>query len=218
MKVTTDAVILGAWVDCKNNLRILDIGSGTGLLSLMLAQRNENACIDAIEIEQNAFEQAKQNFINSKWSQRLNIKNVSLQEYTYKCNKRYDFIISNPPFFISAQISDDIKKNLARHQVKLSFKDLLAGIEKLLTKEGKAYILIPFNQKSELIKEANEVRLYCTEVLNIKPMADKIFNRAIVKFERKEMGRIISELIIFSKKDYYTDDFIKLIRDFYIKY
>ena len=143
MKVCTDACLLGAFAANRLPLtvhRLLDIGTGTGLLSLMLAQRNLNAVIDAVEIDEAAAEQAKENFNNSPWKERLNVHNEPIQKFAKSINKKYDVIICNPPFFENDLKSNDNQRNLALHSAALSLEELISIVGFLLEKNWKLFL------------------------------------------------------------------------------
>ncbi len=155
MKVGTDGVLLGAWADCDNAKRILDIGTGTGLIALMMAQRSQ-AQIDAIEIDEHASEQAIENVNRSPWASRVNVINKSLQDYSKVENKAYDLIVSNPPYFQNSMFAPDKKRTDARHNSNLELEDLLKGAKKLLSNDGKLSIILPYLEGNMFILKASE--------------------------------------------------------------
>jgi len=218
MKVGTDGMLLGAWTNCEKAGSILDIGTGTGLIALMLAQRNQLALIDAIDIDKNAFLQAKENFLNSPWNNRLQVFNISFQDYIKECRKKYDLIVSNPPFFKNSLLSVDKLKILARHQVFLNLNDLVHGVSFLLNDHGKFYLIIPIESYNDMIREAITVGLYCNHILNIKPTIKKHHNRIIMVFE-KESGKLKKEeIIIWLNSREYTNDYMNLTKEFYLNF
>jgi tRNA1Val (adenine37-N6)-methyltransferase len=163
MKVTTDACLFGAY--CAERLKqnaknILDIGTGTGLLSLMLAQKNSTSLIDAVEIEEQAALQAKQNFQQSPWIERLKIHNTSIQQFSHTTKNQFDFIITNPPFFNNDLKSDQQNRNLALHSTALNFEELIHCIKKLLSPTGKFAVLLPYHRTAAFILLAND---FCIE-------------------------------------------------------
>ncbi|NJN77877.1 MAG: methyltransferase [Saprospiraceae bacterium] len=137
MKVGTDGVLLGAWADVLESESILDIGTGTGLIALIIAQRNQNAMVDAVEIDESSYEQAKQNFEESSWTKRLNIYQSSIQDYAKNCGKQYDLIVSNPPYFVNSTKSKQEDKNQVRHTDSLSFEELIKSVNILLEISGR---------------------------------------------------------------------------------
>lgn len=237
MKICTDACIFGGYVDISESKSILDIGTGTGLLSLMLAQRTDNnsvsdkekAKITAIEIEQNAFLTAKQNFERSKYEDRLKIFHDSIQDFSKKVSFKnsFDHIISNPPFFLHQSKTKDTSKNLALHSEALSFNDLLFAIDKLLSQNGKCDILLPKFEMDIFIKKAAEYNLFSQKKLMIYTRKEQGIFRVITRFERinNSENKITEDnFIIYKSKNEtdtelnrgYTDDFVELLRDFYI--
>ena len=169
MKIGTDAVLLGAWVDIGNNpFSIFDIGSGTGILALMLAQRCHAEVIDAIEIDENAYEQCVDNFENSPWSDRLFCYHASLEEFADEVEDAYDIIISNPPFYSEDFKSDNSQRDLARFVDALPFEHLLKSVSKLLSEKGRFSVIIPFKEEENFIGLASEVNLFPNRILRVK--------------------------------------------------
>ena len=148
MKVGTDGVLLGAWAEIASAERILDIGTGTGLIALMCAQRNELAQIHAIEIDSAAAEQAGENILNSQFSERIELQQVALQEFNP--SKEYDAIICNPPFFNSGTNSPVAERNQARHTISLSISDLLLHASRLISESGRLHLILPLDNEEEL--------------------------------------------------------------------
>ena len=167
MKVGTDAVLLGSWVDPKNAHQILDIGTGTGLIALMLAQKS-SAEIDAIDIDESACQQAKENFRISPWFSRVKIYHHSLQGFSETSEKKYDLIVSNPPYFHHASKPPEEARLNARHNDQLSFSELIAGVKKLLTDNGRFCLILPCKEGTEFIDLAQMSGLFCHEMMRIK--------------------------------------------------
>lgn len=219
MKVGTDGVLLGAWVDVAGANSILDIGTGTGLLALMLAQRNQNSIIMAIEIEKQATVQANENFNKSKWANRLSVINISFQEFYKYYQKKYNLIVSNPPYFINSKKAPNIKRSLARHTDQLPFNELFYGVTKLLEDEGRFCIIIPESISKEVILEAEINKLHCNRILNILPKPNHEIKRKIIEFTVSGRGINFSELIIEKGHRHdYTDAYMNLTRDFYLNF
>ena len=161
MKIGTDSVMLGAWTSLKKNPKsILDIGSGTGILSLMMAQRSLTEQIDAIEIDASSYEQCVENFENSIWSDRLFCCHASIIEFTSEIEDTYDLILSNPPFYSEHYKSNNVQRDQARFQDSLPFEHLLFCSAKLLTENGSFSVIIPYKEENRLIKLASEVNLF----------------------------------------------------------
>ncbi len=213
MKVGIDSVILGAKTPVHDYKSILDIGTGTGVLSLMMAQRT-NSEIDAIEIEEKAFLQAKENFKNSIFSNRIQITHTAIQEYNP--NKRYDLIICNPPYFETALKSQDSNRNLARHNDSLSLNELFLNSKRLLTNEGKLSIILPYSAKKNAITIAEKNQLFCTKQTVINGKAHKAPNRILLLFHEDQATPTIDTLTIYDAYGKYTTQFKKLTKDFYL--
>ena len=160
MKVGMDGVLLGAWVELNSDMnKALDIGTGTGLIALQIAQRSDFETIDALEIEPNAYEQAFENFENSDWSDRLFCYHASLQEFTIEIDEKYDLVISNPPFYNDTFKEVEQKRATARHTKTLSFTELLSATAILLNPNGSCAFIIPFHEEKEFLIIANESNL-----------------------------------------------------------
>jgi len=215
MKVGTDGVLLGAWSTLLAGNRILDIGAGTGLISLMLAQRFPTAIIDAIELDEDAYHQAKENILNSKFKERINSHHLALQEY--QSDIKYDLIVSNPPFFIvNDRIELDSRKQ-ARQQETLTFDELLNKTSQLLNIQGKAAFIIPFDLEENFIEIGEKYNLYPSKILNIKGNQQVEFKRSIIELSFDKCEILKDELIIEIDRHQYTDDYINLTKDFYLK-
>jgi len=216
MKVGTDGVLLGVWADVSSVKNCLDIGTGTGLISLIIAQRC-NAIIDAIEINKNSFDEAKENFDNSKWSHRINAFHSSFQEFYKSSSKKYELIITNPPYFKNSLKSEDIGRNLARHNDELSLDDLLSGLVKLLNPSGKFCLILPTEQLEDFKKMALEKKLFCKKQTNVRTTPTKDAKRVLLEFRLKDSPLINEELIIEQNgRHQYSDEYINLTKDFYL--
>jgi tRNA1Val (adenine37-N6)-methyltransferase len=219
MKVCTDACIFGAWISnevMRGELKVmscLDIGTGTGLLSLMIAQKN-NFEIDSIEIELNAFEQAKENFKNSPWNERLKIFNADAKKFI--STKKYDLIICNPPFFENDLLSGKENSNLAKHNAGLTLSALLSSIKNNISSDGQFAVLLPYYRTKyfEKLVEANQFHLNKKLLIRQTPSHD--FFRSILLFSKRNSGTNTSELIIKNSEGNYTDEFINLLKDYYL--
>ena len=218
MKVGTDGVLLGAYADVENAQNILDIGTGTGLIALMLAQRS-SAKITAIEIEEQASIQAKENVENSKFKTQVEVINTSLQEYVKSTNVKFDLIVSNPPYFQNSFKAETDQRTTARHTTELTYRELINSSGKLLAEKGKICIIIPKDEEQNLIEIANSYSLFVTDILNIKPTPTKSPKRIILTFSRIEKQLTQSELIIEDKgRHNYSDKYIELTKEFYLKF
>jgi len=216
MKVGTDGVLLGAWSNCSSSKNVLDIGTGTGLVALMIAQRSMSK-IDAIEIEKNAVSQATINIVKSPWKDRISIEHTFFQDFYSKSLKKYDLIVSNPPYFTNSSINPDIAKTFARHNQCLKFSELIEGTSKLLSKNGKFNVIIPADQSVLFTQIAKQHKLYLSRVLNVRPTANKPVKRVIFELSHVITTPKISELIIeLDQRHHYSADYIDLTKDYYL--
>lgn len=218
MKVGTDAVLLGAWTPIVESTNtILDIGAGTGIISLMLAQRSHAESIDAIEIDDDAYEQCVDNFEQSAWSDRLFCYHASLLEFTEEIDEKYDLIVSNPPFYSADYKSENIQRDLARFSDALPFDHLLHSVSKLLSKHGMFSVIIPYNQEEIFVGIASKVNLFPHNILHVKGNPSSEIKRSLMVFSFSKKYLKIEELIIETSRHEYTLDYINLTKDFYLK-
>ena len=215
MKVGTDGVLLGAWANLYNGNTILDIGSGTGLISLMLAQRFPEAIIDAVELDESAYQQTKENFSNSKFENRLTITQTPIQQFDSKT--KYNLIVSNPPFFVNNERVELDARKTARQQETLTFEDLLAKTKDLLAENGVASFIIPFDLEENFLAIAKNLNLLPKRIVHIKGNEEAPFKRSIIELSFKLEETIYSTLIIEVGRHQYTEDYINLTKDFYLK-
>ncbi|OJJ19025.1 hypothetical protein BKI52_19585 [marine bacterium AO1-C] len=223
MKVCTDSCIFGAYVQPKPQVRsVLDIGTGTGLLSLMLAQRLctdvlPEMYIDAVEIDEKAYEQACQNVAASPWTDRVRVHHQAIQAYAQSSDQTYDFIITNPPFFENHLKTQHKAQNQALHSESLSFDELLTAITQLLNKEGTLAVLLPVYQMEQFAQKATNVGLHLTQSLRIHNHPNKRDFRMIAYFERAAIQHPPKqELFIRDAHQQYTPAFIALLKDYYL--
>lgn len=232
MKIGTDSVLLGAWASIEQDAKsILDIGAGTGVLSLMLAQRSsaeliDIGIIDAIEIDDEAYEQCVENFEQSPWSDRLFCYHASLEEFVEEIEDRYDLIISNPPYYSPSLPSASLPKGEklmteARHKARfndaLPFRHLIESVSKLLSKNGVFSVIIPFSQEKDFIVLASKEHLYPNRILRVKGSPSSDIKRSLIEFSFNEFAILPKELIIETSRHNYTEDYVNLTKDFYIK-
>ena len=219
MKIGTDAVLLGAWTPIpKNIFSILDIGSGTGILSLMLAQRSSAEQIDAIEIDEEAYEECVENFENSNWGDRLFCYHAGLDEFIEEMeDESYDLIISNPPFYTDEYKSDTEKRNLARFEDALPFEELIEGAANLLNEFGIFSVIIPFKEEKRFIQLASEFHLHPFKITRVKGTPTSELKRSLLAFTWDEQITIEDELIIEVARHQYTQEYIELTKAFYLK-
>jgi len=218
MKIGTDGVLLGAWTLINHNpFSILDIGTGTGILALMLAQRSHAETIEAIEIDDDAFEQAAENFENSPWGDRLFCYHAGFNEFVEEIDDKYDLIISNPPFYSENYKTDNPQRDLARFTDALPFEHLLYGTAKLLDDNGKASFIIPFSEETNFISIAEKMNLYPNRITRVKGSNTTEIKRSLLEFSFTKTTIDTSELIIELNRHQYTEDYINLTKDFYLK-
>ena len=219
MKVGTDGVLLGAWTSIENNpISILDIGSGTGVIALMLAQRSNAEQIDALEIDEEAYEQSVDNFENSPWSDRLFCFHAGLDEFVEEPEDEYDLIISNPPFYTDDYRSDNEQRDLARFADAIPFEDLIEAADLLLSENGIFAVIIPFKEEENFLALAKEYELYPLKITHVKGTPTTEIKRSLLAFSRNESVNFpIDELIIETSRHQYTAEYIAMTRDFYLK-
>lgn len=218
MKVGTDGVLLGAWTSVEHNpFNVLDIGAGTGILSLMIAQRSHAEQIEAIEIDDDAFEQCAENFENSPWNDRLFCFHASLLEYMEVVDEKFDLIICNPPFYSEDYKSTDKARNLARFSDAMPMEHIVFAVINFLSENGKFAIVLPYKMEKEFIEEAGLIGLFPNRILRVKGNPKSEIKRSLIEFSYTETNTEISELIIETDRHNYTDDYINLTKDFYLK-
>ena len=219
MKVCTDACLLGAFAakgisqQGSEEARVLDIGTGTGLLSLMIAQKN-NSIIEAVEIEAAACSQAKQNFEDSPWGDRLNIFNTDIA--AVRPGKKYHHIISNPPFYEDDLLSNNENKNRAKHDLSLTLKDLLKNVNELLKEGGIFWVLLPFHRLGYFENEASEIGLCSIQKMLVRQTNSHPYFRGILALSKNKNSLIFSELQIKEATGVYTEGFVDLLKEYYL--
>ncbi len=219
MKIGTDAVLLGAWAPCKNETRILDIGTGTGILALMMAQKNIKTEIDAVEIETATAELAEQNIKLSPWHDRIHIFNNSIQDFAVLEPPKYSLIICNPPFFTDSLKAPDAARNTARHNDLMPVSDLLESTSKLLTTKGNTAFIIPADAFANWQLEAKKFSLFPKLLTWVRSSPDHSHHRVMVLFSREHHSEIIeNEMCIYSSKNIYSHEYRELTGDFYLKF
>lgn len=219
MKVGVDGVLIGAWADVSGATRILDIGTGTGLIALMMAQRNLTALVDAVEIEPVAFQESLFNVEQSSWSERISVECCSFQEWAEKSTLKYDLIVSNPPFFGNGHKAPVESRAQARHNDGLPLDELIAGISCLLAKNGKAALILP-SESLEMVKQLVTLNnLFLTRVCQVKPNPQKPVFRVMVELSDSVVSMEEDTLMIeFETHFDYTPHYRQLTKDFYLKF
>ena len=214
MKVGTDGVLLGAWSAVENRKNILDVGTGTGLVAMMMAQRNPHANIDAVEIDVSAYLQAKYNF------QQTDFTNLTVYESDFndfETTKSYDLIVSNPPFFEVNKQMNDSNRKMARQQNVLSFDNLIQKSVEILQQKGQLELILPFEAFEEITAIAQKNKLFLQRLTKVKGNPQTDFKRILVSFGFDQTKLLEEELIIEKTRHQYTDEYIALTKDFYLK-
>jgi len=218
MKIGTDGVLLGAVAPLKENPKsILDIGAGTGVIALMLAQRSDTEIIDAVELDDNAYEQCVENFEASPWADRLFCYHASFQEFYREMEESYDLIVSNPPFFTENVSSGHISRDYARQNRTLPFEDLFKGAKKLLSEKGMFALVVPITQEKKVLDIGGKMGLFPIEILRIRGNPISSLKRSILQFSYEQIAINEKELIIEIERHQFTPEYIDLTKDFYLK-
>ncbi len=216
-KLGTDGVLLGAWTDANEIERILDIGTGSGLLALMLAQKTKKPIIDAVEVQEESCRIAAANFANSLWANRISLFNLKFQEFVRLTNNRYDLIITNPPFFINSLKSANTEKSISKHAYGLGMEEIIEGVCSLLTPHGRFSIIYPCNEAEIFLKLAFERSLFCIRKLLVKPSPLKKHVRTLMEFGFENSDCAIDEITIENgTRHHYSNEYKNLTGDFYL--
>ncbi len=220
MKIGTDGVLLGAWCNNTNCKTALDIGTGTGVIAIMIAQRTEQTLVYGVEIDNAAYEQAKNNMLRSPWANRLTAIHGNIQHLLHQLKPSFDLVVSNPPYFSDGTPSLDSNKNAARHTVMLTHSNLLRICSLLLSDIGKICLILPFEEGMKCIEVAKAYSLCCTKINYVKSRIKQPPERVLLQFEKNKNAsyqKEESELIIYKDKEReYTADYIKLTKEFYL--
>lgn len=218
MKIGTDGVLLSAWTNVDGNPEsILDIGAGTGIISLMLAQRCDAFTIDAIEIDEDAYEQCVDNFEASPWGDRLYCYHAGMDEFVDEVEDSYDIIVSNPPFYSEEVSSGDLSRDMARQNNSLPFDELLKGVSKLLSDAGIFSVILPYKETSKVLDLALSFGLFPMRLTQVRGHLNAAFKRTLLEFSREEQPITMDELTIELERHVYTPEYINLTKDFYLK-
>lgn len=220
MKVGTDGVLLGAWVDVNDKKKVLDIGTGSGLIAMMIAQRNEVCYIDAIDIDPQAVLQASENVCNSYFRDRIKVFSFdfsSVFEFNGRLSKYYDCIVSNPPFFSEQTYSPDIKRNMARNSSSLPFDVLMRNVSLVLSSNGSFSVIVPYSETRSIIACGAECGLYLTRRTTVSDAPGKPVKRALLSFSKFINPTEESHIDIRNIDGQYSDAFRSLTDEFYVK-
>jgi len=218
MKVGTDGVLLGAWANCVNSKMVLDIGTGTGLVALMIAQRSE-AKIDAIEIDTQAVVQASENIASSPWSDRIQIYHQAFQDFRNTTKASYDLIVTNPPYFQNSLVAPDAKRTNARHNSELQLDEIIDGVTELLTDDGVLSIILPYIEGTLFILQASQKGLFCNRQTKVLPKPGRDPKRLLLEFMKTKKPLVEQEIIIeLNTRHSYSDAYKNLTKDFYLSF
>ncbi len=212
MKVGSDGVMLGAWAE--GGSRILDVGTGTGLIALMMAQRFPSAELLAIDISEDAFKQAGRNVANSKFADRIKVKHTSLQDLSVV--NRFDAIVTNPPFFIDSLKNPNQIRNIARHTDMLSYSDLFYSAKRLLADDGSFSAIIPSDYKDRFVREACCYGFFISRIFGIKTVERKPVKRYLLEFKLKKTDAIETKTFIMMTHDERSEWYENLVSEFYL--
>lgn len=218
MKIGTDGVLLGAWASVKADLNtILDIGAGTGVIALMLAQRSNAESIEAIEVDAAAYEQCVENFEDSPWGDRLYCFHAGLDELIDDIDEPYDLIVSNPPFYSEDVSSGDTSRDLARQNSSLPFDELLQAVSQLMAPEGSFAVIIPHKEETKFLALAETLGLYPNRITHVKGNASAPIKRSLLELDFKKGTTTTDELTIETERHHYTSAYKNLVKAFYLK-
>jgi tRNA1Val (adenine37-N6)-methyltransferase len=220
MKVGTDGVLLGAWADTDGVETALDIGTGCGVIAIMLAQRTVRQLfsrIHAVEIDRDSCEQAEENMCRSPWPDRLRVFHAPIQDYAKQTTTRYDLVVSNPPFFTNGIISKNGNRAAARHALNLTHDDLLSATDSLLREEGRLCVVLPLVEGLRFERLARSYSLFCTRITEVRPTAGKNVVRLLMQFERRQRPLQKDSLVIQKERNNdWTEEYAKLTGAFYL--
>jgi len=218
MKVGTDGVLLGAWASLYHQPEtILDVGAGTGLIALQMAQRSTAETIDAIELDESAYEQCVANFEASHWADRLFCYHAGFDEFVDEIEDKYDLIVSNPPFYTEEMGSGDTSRDQARQNSSLPFDELLKGVSGLLSEAGLLSVIIPYKEEQKFVELATASGLHPNRITRVKGNPNTNFKRSLMEFGFQKVETYIDELVIEEERHQYTKEYIELTQSFYTK-
>lgn len=216
MKVSTDSVLLGAWVDATKANNILDIGAGTGILSMMCAQKNPDASITAVEVDPLAAEECADNFQKSVWNSRCQVHADTIQNYALQCDKSFDLIITNPPFFTGGVLSGSQRRDDVRHTKKLPVIDLCNAVRKLLKDDGTFYIILPELEAMRFQEMATQYRLYVSKKCLVLPKPNAFTERVLMCFQKTPVVPQVEQLILEDASGQRSKEYEELVQAFYL--
>ena len=215
-KVGTDACLLGAWLKPKNAQHILDIGTGSGVIALMLAQKS-TALIEAIELDQLSSDQAEDNFVKSPWTERLRVSHIDLNDFVSKTNTKYDLIVCNPPFFVGSTKNKESRVSAARHEEHLSLESLLIHSYSLTNETGQLALVMPFERLVQIEQECKKRKWFIERKLSVRPKKDREFNRVIVLLSKNKNTKMdCEELTLYTDNHTYSQEGTQRLKPYYL--
>lgn len=218
MKVGTDGILLGAYCDVQGVASALDIGCGSGLIALMLAQRSSSNCqISAVELDQPAAEQARHNVEQSPWPDKIKVQHMAIQDFANECQQKFDLIVSNPPYYHPGQVLKTSARAQARHYSSLSHQALLSCALSCLAEQGRLVLILPVQQAQSLLALALETGWYCKSRLEVRTKPQGQVQRWIIELQTEEVSMQVASLCIHNAKGEYSQDYQNLTRAFYLK-
>lgn len=216
MKVGTDGALLGAWADVQHATQILDIGTGTGVIALMLAQRaSESVTIDAVEIDDQAYADARENIATSPWHDRIHVHHTAIQQFNP--STRFDLIVTNPPYFQKSYKPPTAQRETARHTERLTFDEILEAVEKLLAATGKFNVILPYTEGLQFITLAQHKGLYCTRKWVFRTRENKPVERFLLEFAWEKQEPEEGEILLYSAGEEWSAGYKALMREFYLR-
>ncbi|HEY0743651.1 MAG TPA: methyltransferase [Chryseosolibacter sp.] len=214
-KVGTDGVLLGAWVNVDGVSSILDIGTGSGVIAIMLAQRTpDHVVIEAVELQEQDAIQAEKNVKNSPWPTKVRVIHTPVQQF--RPGKQFDLIVSNPPFFVNSWLPPDKNRSKARHSNELSFEDLLEAVTHSLSATGRFAVVLPFTEGNHFIRLAEGFGLHAHRQMSFRSRKEKPIERLLIEFSRQEGEMKREELLLYKINEEWTDEYRRLTKDFYL--
>lgn len=217
MPVGTDGVLIGAWADMDACQTILDVGTGSGLIALMTAQRYIHATITAIDTHADAVEEAAENIEKSSFKERVSVHKSSFQDFVRDTNQRFEAIVSNPPFFTHGLLSPDSARADARHTQLLTSGEIFQHARKILHPIGRLAFIYPFSEKARIMQQASDEKFFLCRETIVYPTPKSLPKRVLFEFRLQKPNKIISDtLIIEVERHRYSPEFEKLVKDFYL--
>ena len=218
MKVGTDGVLLGAWARVEGVGKILDIGAGTGIIAIMAAQRAPEAMVDAVEIDEAAFLQSRENMAGCPWADRLQVFHLSIKDFVQSTDTSYDLILSNPPFFTGGTFSPEDGRNDVRHTIKLSHGDLLGAVRQLLSPQGRFGLILPYIEGLRFRELAENYHIYCTRMTEVRSKTGKPIERLLMEFSPQMPDQIEQTNLVIQHEgtNNWTEEYKSLTGDFYL--